>query len=528
MENQRKSISDGQTFLGIEFGSTRIKAVLIDQSQKVLASGEFEWENQFVDQFWTYSLEDIWSGLATCYENLRENVWSNYQVKLKKIGAIGISAMMHGYLAFDQQQQLLVPFRTWRNTNTTQAAKELSELFDFNIPERWSIAHLYKAHLNQENHLKKLFSINTLAGYVHRELTGRNVLGIGDASGMFPVDSHTKNYRQDLLNILQKKMDSFAYPFKVDDLLPEILSAGQMAGSLSEHGAKLLDTSGQLVAGIPLCPPEGDVGTGMVATNSIAVHTGNVSVGTSIFAMVVLESQLKHRYPEIDLVKTPVGEEVAMVHANNGTSEINAWLKLFQENLQLFGTKVSTEELYRKLFELALTGEKSAGNLLSYGYFSGESITKIPVGRSLFIRQEKSEFTLANFMRAQLFSTFATLKIGMDLLTKVEKVPLEKIYGHGGIFQTPKVGQKFLAAAINAPITVRSTANLGGAYGMALLAAFTKEKGLSLEQFLKKNVFDDEDEVTLDPDLMDVVGFQEYMDKFKKGLAIEQTAADFF
>lgn len=527
MSNKQKEICFEKTSLGIELGSTRIKAVLIDETYQTIASGSFEWENQLVDGVWTYSLEAVWQGIQTSYREMAAQVQETYQVPLEKVGAIGFSAMMHGYLAFDAQEELLVPFRTWRNAMTETAEKELTALFSYNIPQRWSIAHLYQAILNKEEHVEKITFLTTLAGYVHWQLTGEKVLGVGDASGMFPIDSHTKTYAAEKVAQFEQQIQSYQYPWRVVDLLPKVALAGENAGYLTQEGAKLLDPSGTLQAGIPLCPPEGDAGTGMVATNSVAQETGNVSAGTSAFAMIVLEEELSQVYPEIDLVTTPAGDLVAMVHTNNCTSEINSWMRLFKEVLEVTGSSVTTEQLFAQLFNHSLTADPDAGGLLSYGYHSGENITKISEGRPLFVRTPESKFGLANFIRMHIFSAFGAMKIGMDILAK-EAVHVKKIVGHGGIFKTPQVAQKVLAAVMNAPVTVMETAGEGGAWGIALLASYClrEEPTLSLADFLDKQVFVSDTGVTVDVDPKDLAGFNQFMTNYQAGLAIEQTAID--
>ena len=519
-------IKNGHVSLGVEFGSTRIKSVLIDSKQRPIASGSYNWENKLVDGIWTYSLENIWTGLQTSYRNLKADVAKKYQVPLKKIGQIGFSAMMHGYMAFDKEGNLLVPFRTWRNTITAQAAKELSDLFDFNIPERWSIAHLYQAMLNKEEHVSNIDYLTTLAGYIHWQLTGEKVLGVGDASGMFPIDSETVDYNQEFLNLFAKKIESYDVPWQLKDLLPKVLTAGTVAGVLTEEGAKLLDPSGELEAGSKLCPPEGDAGTGMVATNSVAKRTGNVSAGTSIFAMIVLEKALKKLHPEIDIVTTPVGDSVAMVHANNCTSDINAWVKMFQEFSGLCGKPISTAYIYPLLFNTALSGDKDCGGVLSYGYYSGESITNINEGRPVLVRTPGSNFNVSNLMRSHILSAFSTLAIGMEILVDEENIQIDKILGHGGIFKTPKVGQSLLAAAINSPVSVMETAGEGGAWGIALLADYMLYADKTLAEYLDGIVFADTDVATIEPDQADVEGFKVFLEKYKNGLAIERAAVE--
>ena len=519
-------IKNGHVSLGVEFGSTRIKAVLIDSKQTPIASGSYNWENQLINGIWTYSLEDVWTGLQAAYRNLKLDVAKKYQVPLKKIGQIGFSAMMHGYMAFDKQGHLLVPFRTWRNTITGQAAKELSELFDFNIPERWSIAHLYQAILNKEEHVSNIAYLTTLAGYIHWQLTGEKVLGVGDASGMFPIDSETGDYNQEFLDLFAKKIEDYDLAWNLKDLLPKVLTAGTVAGVLTEDGAKRLDPSGELEAGSKLCPPEGDAGTGMVATNSVAKRTGNVSAGTSIFAMIVLEKALKKLHPEIDIVTTPIGDAVAMVHANNCSSDINAWVKLFQEFAGLCGKPISTTYIYPLLFNAALSGDKDCGGVLSYGYYSGESITNINEGRPALVRTPDSHFNVSNLMRSHILSAFSTLAIGMEILVDEENIQIDKILGHGGIFKTPKVGQKLLATTIDSPVSVMETAGEGGAWGIALLADYMTHTEQNLADYLDNVVFADTDVKTVEPDIADVAGFKVYLEKYKKGLAVERVAVE--
>ncbi len=522
------AINNGQTFLGIEFGSTRIKAVLIAEDHSPIASGSHDWENRYENGVWTYSLDDIWTGLQDCYRNLCDDVLNKYNTPLTKIGAIGFSAMMHGYMVFDQGENLLVPFRTWRNTMTEEASSQLSELFDFTIPQRWSIAHLYQAILNNESHVKNITYLSTLAGYVHWKLTGQKVLGVGEASGMFPIDSNTNDYDKGMLKLFDEKLNSLNLPFKLQDILPKVLTAGERAGELTEAGAKLLDPTGALKAGIPLCPPEGDAGTGMVATNSVAERTGNVSAGTSVFAMIVLEKALSRRYAEIDMVTTPTGKPVAMVHCNNCTSDLNAWIGLFQEFTGLLGVEVDQNKLFELLYQKALQGDADGGNLLAYNYLSGEHITHFEEGRPLFVRTPESRFNLANFMRVHLFSSLGALKVGLDILFEQEKVKVDQVLGHGGFFKTRDVGQKIMAAAMNVPVAVMETAGEGGAWGIALLASFMLNKAdkESLEEYLTKKVFADQNGKTITPDAKDVEGFAIFMARYKNGLAIERVAID--
>jgi len=528
LNNIQKAIESGKTVLGIEFGSTRIKAVLIGEDHMPIASGSHEWENQYENGVWTYSLDNVWTGLQNSFQNLSKEVAEKYNTPLKSIGAIGFSAMMHGYMAFDKDGNLLVPFRTWRNTMTGQASEALTDLFQFNIPQRWSIAHLYQAILNKEPHVKDIHHLTTLAGYVHWKLTGQKVLGVGEASGMFPIDSKINNYDEGKLELFNKQLKAENIPWKLQDILPKVLLAGAAAGALSEDGAKRLDPTGQLVAGIQLCPPEGDAGTGMVATNSVAERTGNVSAGTSVFAMIVLEKALSELYPEIDMVTTPTGKPVAMVHANNCTSDLNAWVDLFQEFTQALGVEVGESKLYELLFNKALTGDADGGGLLAYNYFSGESITNFEEGRPLFVRTPESRFTLANFMRVHLFSALGTLKLGMDILFEQEKVKINQLLGHGGFFKTKDVGQKMMAAAMNVPVSVMETAGEGGAWGIALLASYMIHKTgkQSLEAYLSDKVFAGEKGSTIAPDKDDIDGFATFMERYKKGLVIERAAVD--
>ncbi len=524
----QKAIESGKTVLGIELGSTRIKAVLIGEDHKPIASGSHEWENRHENGIWTYSLEDVWAGLQESYRNLCKEVLEKYNTPLKNIGAIGFSAMMHGYMAFDKDGKLLVPFRTWRNTITGQAAEELTNLFQFNIPQRWSIAHLYQAILNKEPHIKDVSHLTTLAGYVHWKLTGQKVLGVGEASGMFPIDSKTNDYDEGMIEQFNERLKAENISWKLQDILPKVLVAGDAAGVLTEEGARLLDPTGQLQVGIPLCPPEGDAGTGMVATNSVAVRTGNVSAGTSVFAMIVLEKALSKLYPEIDMVTTPTGKPVAMVHSNNCTSDLNAWVGLFHEFANALGVEINQSRLFEMLYQKALTGDADAGGLLAYSYLSGEHITHMEEGRPLFVRTPESRFTLSNFIRVNLFSSLGALKIGLDILFEQEQVKIDQILGHGGFFKTKEVGQKMMAAAMNVPVSVMETAGEGGAWGIALLAAFMLHKAGNepLEAYLSNKVFAGENGTTIAPDQADVDGFTMFMERYKKGLVIERAAVD--
>ncbi|HOQ38193.1 MAG TPA: FGGY-family carbohydrate kinase [Defluviitaleaceae bacterium] len=529
MDRIKNSIINGRTALGIELGSTRIKAILLDESNMPVASGSHEWENSYIDGIWTYSLDEIWTGVQDSYQKMASDVKEKYGLTLTKIGAIGFSAMMHGYMVFDKDGNLLVPFRTWRNNITEQASGVLTKLFNYNIPQRWSIAHLYQAILNKEEHVTKIAFQTTLAGYIHWKLTGEKVLGIGEASGVFPIDLNTKNYNQAMIHQFNELIAAENLPWKLEDILPKVLLAGEKAGVLTQEGAKLLDVTGQLEPGVPLCPPEGDAGTGMVATNSIAKRTGNVSAGTSVFAMIVLEKELSRVYPEIDLVTTPTGDLVAMAHSNNCSSDLNAWVALFAEFAEVMGIKADMNKIYSTLYNMALKGDPECGGLLSYGYLSGEHITGFEEGRPLFVRSSESKFNLANFMRVHLFTALAAMKTGVDILIKDEGVKLDNILGHGGLFKTKGVGQKIMAAALNTPVSVMETAGEGGAWGMALLASYmiNKKENESLEEYLNHKVFTGQNIETLLPDEKDVKGFEEFMQRYMKGLAIERAAVEY-
>ena len=523
-----EKIRAGKTSLGIEFGSTRIKAVLIDDTYTTIAAGDYGWASHLEDGLWSYSQEEIWTGLQTAYAALAEDVENAYGEKLTRVGRIGFSAMMHGYLAFGKDGELLVPFRTWQNTNTSEAHEKLSELFQYNIPERWSIAHLYQAVLNNEEHIGKVDFFTTLAGYVHWKLTGKKVLGVGDASGMFPIDPTTHTYETEFIEKFNAIPEVAAQPWKLADLLPEPLVAGTPAGTLTEEGAKLLDPTGTLQPGITFAPPEGDAGTGMVATNSVRVRTGNVSAGTSIFAMVVLERKLERLHPEVDLVTTPAGDLAGMSHANNFTSDLNAWVGLFGQFAAAIGTPVGAGTLYGTLFRAAIADDvdSNCGGLINYPFRSGEFLAGLPEGRPLFARGPEARMSLGNFMRAQLFSAFSPVKIGMDVMTKDEGVAVDSLVGHGGIFTTPKVAQKILAAAFDTPIKVMSTAAEGGAWGMAVLADYLWHADQPLDEFLDARVFADAASTTENPDEGDVAGFEEFFDRFRKGLPIEHVAIE--
>ncbi len=522
----KTAIENGKTALGIEFGSTRIKAVLIGDDHAPIASGSHDWENSYINGIWTYSLEEIRAGLQDAYANLAKDVKAKYGITLTTVGALGFSAMMHGYMVFDENDRLLVPFRTWRNNNAAPAAEKLTELFNYHIPARWSIAHLYQAILNGEEHVPAIRFQTTLEGYIHWMLTGRKVLGVGEASGMFPVDMNTRQYDRTMVEKFDALIADKGYSWKLLDILPEILVAGDNAGTLTEAGALLLDPTGNLKPGIPVCPPEGDAGTGMVATNSVKRRTGNVSAGTSIFGMIVLEKELNKVHPEIDLVTTPVGDLVAMVHCNNCTSDINAWVNVFGEFAKVLGVNISKAKLYDDLYFKSEEGDKDCGGVVAFNFFSGEHIVEVDEGRPMVVRTTESKFNLANLMRSHLYSTMATLKIGLDILLKEEGVRLDSITGHGGLFKTERVGQSYLAAAINAPVTVMKTAGEGGAWGMALLAEYMlrKEEGETLEAYLGNKVFANQQGTTLAPDPADVDGFNAFIENYKKALPVERLA----
>lgn len=524
-EAMKQKIENGEVFLGIELGSTRIKAVLIDNTYAPIASGGYNWENRLEDGYWTYHLDDVWTGVQTSFRELAKDVSERYGAALTKVASMGVSAMMHGYLAFDKEGNQLCPFRTWRNTTTEEAARLLSEKFNFNLPLRWSVAHLYQAMLNKEAHVKDVDFITTLSGYVHWKLTGKKVISVGDASGMFPIDSETKTYHAGMMEKFDALVAGDGYSWRLGEILPEVLVAGQQAGALTEEGARLLDPTGKLEAGVIMCPPEGDAGTGMVATNAVAPRTGNVSAGTSIFAMVVLEKPLSKVYTEIDVVTTPSGKDVAMVHCNNCTSDINAWIGLLRETLGLFGCNVSAGEVFTKLYQKSLEGEADCGGVLVYNYMAGEGITHLDAGRPLVVRKPDSHFSLANFMRSSIYAEIATMRLGMDILAE-EHVKIDSMTGHGGIFKTPGVAQRYLAAACNASITCMETAGEGGPYGIALLAAFMDEHELPLEEFLRQRVFVHAKITTAQPDPAEVEGFARYLAAYDKGLDVERTAVE--
>lgn len=523
--DREKIIVDGQASLGIELGSSRIKAVLIGPDHEPLATGSFGWENQLVDRLWTYSLDDVWQGLQECYRDLTADVSRRYGVELKSICALGISAMMHGYLAFDQAGDLLVPFRTWRNTNTSAAAERLSEELAHNIPHRWSVAHLYQAILNGEDHVGQVDFLTTLSGYIHWKLTNQKVIGIGDASGMFPIDATVGDYDATMMDQFDALASEAGASLNIAGLLPQVKKAGESAGTLTSDGAQLLDPSGHLSPGVPLCPPEGDAGTGMVATNSVAPRTGNVSAGTSIFAMVVLEHELGRQHRELDLVTTPDGTPVAMVHCNNGASELSAWVGLFSEFAQLIGSDADDAKIFNTLLTSALDGSPSCQGMLAYNYLSGEPIIELEEGRPLFLRSPDSTLDLATFMRTQLFSALATLRIGMDILQKDESVGLDQMFAHGGLFKTRGVAQSLLAAAIDTPVTVGDSAGEGGAWGIAVLARFAAGSAdQTLAQFLADDVFATAELSTLEPKSTDVAGFNDFMERYIAALPVQLAA----
>lgn len=516
----------GNESLGIEFGSTRIKAVLIDENCDIIATGAHDWENRLENGIWTYHTEDIWFGLQNAYRNLNDEIKKIYGVKINRLASIGFSAMMHGYLPFDKDGRQLTAFRTWRNTITSEASQKLTSLFDFNIPQRWSIAHLYQAILNDEKHIQDIAFITTLAGYIHWQLSGKKVLGVGEASGMFPIDSKTNTYDAQMLEKFSELDNVKSLDWNIIDILPEVLLAGDNAGVLTEEGAKLLDPDGNLQPGAVMCPPEGDAGTGMVATNSIGVKTGNVSAGTSIFSMVVLDKPLKNVYEEIDMVTTPAGKPVAMVHCNNCCTDLDYWVNLFIEFSKLSGNNLSKPQIYDMLYNTALDADSDCGGLVSFNYFSGEPVTGFSSGRPLFARTENSRFNLSNFMRTQIYSTMATLKIGMEILEN-ENVEIDCLTGHGGLFKTPVVGQRLMAGALNTPVSVMETAGEGGAWGIAVLARYVLDKGtLTLDEYLAQTVFSKYKSTTIIPLQEDVDGFKKYTELYKKALAVENSAIE--
>ncbi len=517
----------GNESLGIEFGSTRIKAVLIDEYCNPIASGSHDWENRLENGYWTYHTEDVWAGLQDAYNNLNNDVESKYGVKITNLASIGFSAMMHGYLPFDKDGNQLAAFRTWRNTTTANAAAELTELFGFNIPQRWSIAHLYQAILNEEEHVKNIAFLTTLAGYVHWKLSGKKVLGIGEASGMFPIDSSTNTYNKEMLDKFSALEKVKKYDWDIRNILPSILVAGENAGVLTEEGALLLDPTGNLCSGAIMCPPEGDAGTGMTATNSVSVKTGNVSAGTSIFSMIVLENQLSKVYEEIDMVTTPAGKPVAMVHCNNCCTDLDYWVGIFSEFANASNASLTKPQIYDLLYNKALEADADCGGVVNYNYFSGEPVAGLQDGRPLFVRAQNCKFNLANFMRAQIYATIASLKIGMEILDR-ENVKIDCLTGHGGLFKTPIVGQRLLAGALNTPVAVMETAGEGGAWGIAVLARYCigRESGETLESYLNNKVFNRYKSSIIYPVQQDVEGFKAYMKSYKSGLAVEKAAAE--
>ena len=526
-----KKIEQKSTALGIELGSTRIKAVLAGPDGSVLVSGAHDWENHFEGGYWTYPLTEVWEGIQDAYRHLAEEYQKTYGEPLTTVGALGVSAMMHGYLPFDRDGHQLAAFRTWRNTTTQTAAEALTQRFHFNIPQRWSVAHLYQAILNGESHVRNIDFLTTLAGYVHWQLTGEKVLGIGDASGIFPIDSADCDYDAAMMASFDELLAGVGMPYRLQDLLPRVLCAGQDAGSLTETGAHLLDPTGTLSPGVPVCPPEGDAGTGMAATNTVAVRTGNVSAGTSIFAMVVLEKMLKNVYPEIDLVTTPDGAPVAMVHCNNCTSDLNAWVNLFGQVAALCGTQVPASQLFPLLFNASLEGAPDCGDVVPVNYYSGEGVTHFDAGHPLLLRTAGSDFSLPNLMRAHIYSAMATLKIGLDIL-QGENVAVDRLLGHGGLFKTPGVAQRYLAAAAQAPVTVMETAGEGGPYGMALLAGYRlavlQGCPLNLADYLKQKIFAGSMGTTLEPREEDVRGFTAFLERYKAALQAERAAVEHF
>ena len=523
------TINADNSYLGIELGSTRIKAILIDGDGQLLASGGHNWENNYVNENWTYDLDDVWQGIRSAFNDLMNMVKEKFGVRLNSFGAIGVSGMMHGYLVFDKDDHLLVPFRTWRNNLQSRASNELTELLSYPIPQRWSIAHLYQSVLNGEDHVKDINYQTTLAGYVHWQLTGEKVLGVGEASGMFPIDLSSKSFNLGMISQVDELLEKQDYDWRLGEILPEVLEAGMNAGKLTDKGAKLLDPTGALKASVPLCPPEGDAGTGMVATNSIAKRTGNVSAGTSIFGMIVLDEDLKEVHPEIDQVTTPEGNLVAMAHANNCTSDLNAWVGIFGEAAKAMGAGFDSNALFEALYTKSLEGDKDAGGILAYGYLSGEHMTHFEEGRPLIVRGPDVTFSLANFMRANLYTAIAALKIGFDILLKEEDVKLESLLGHGGFFKTEGVGQRYLSAAIGVPVSIMATASEGGPWGMAILAAYSRvSKEQTLEQYLTDVIFNDNHLSTIDPDPEDVKGFEAFMKRYKSGLEIERAAIEYY
>ena len=524
----KSAIENGKTALGIELGSTRIKAVLVADNFQTVASGDFVWENELYQGIWTYSLEKVWAGIQTSYANLATEAKDKYGVNIEKIGSIGISAMMHGYMAFDAQGEILVPFRTWRNNITGQAASELTELFNFNIPERWSVAHLYQAVLNKEEHVKNIDFLTTLDGYVHYKLSGEKTVGIGDASGIFPVDEATDDYDAGMIEKFRALQNVKQYTWDIKEILPTVKVAGENAGTLTDAGAALLDPSGQLQGGAAMAPSEGDAGTGMVATNAVRKRTGNISAGTSAFSMVVLDEPLKKVHRDIDMVTTPDGAPVAMVHTNNSSSDINAWTSLFAEFAKIIGAPQKPNDLYEALFDNSLKGDQDGGGLVNFAYLSGENVTKMPEGRPLFVRKPDSNFNLANFFKVQLYSAFAPLKIGMDILLREEHIKTDVLIAQGGLFKTPVVAQQVLADALDTPITVMSNAGEGGPWGMAVLALYANghKDGQSLADYLDDEVFSSQESSTLEPEPISVRGYEKFIDNYKAALPVEGKAVE--
>ncbi len=521
----KDTIINGKTSLGIELGSTRIKAILVDGNNKTLATGEHSWENKFENGIWTYSLEDIWTGVQDCYQNLASDVSNQYGIELTTVGSIGISAMMHGYMPFDKEGKLLTPFRTWRNNLAEKSAEILTKELGYQIPARWSIAHLHHAVTAKESHTSDIAFLTTLEGYIHYMLTGEKVIGIGEASGMFPIDLKEKNYHKDMMDKFDSLIESYSMPWKLIDIMPKVLVAGENAGKLTKEGAKLLDTTGKLQCGIDFCPPEGDAGTGMIATNSIKKRTCNVSAGTSIFGMLVLEKDLSKVYPEIDLVTTPMGDLVAMAHCNNCTSEINVWANMFEEVLSVCGCSIDKGQLYMNIFNKSLEGDKDCDGVVTYNYVSGENITKVDEGRPMCVRTTESKMNLANFMRSQIYGSMATLKIGFDIL-KEENVAIDNVNAHGGIFKTKGVAESYLAAALNSQVTISESAGEGGAWGMAILANFMKSDYDDLQKYLDEVVFVGVQKRVVEPCKEEVEGFDKYIEKFKSALDVERLAVD--
>ncbi len=524
----KEVIASGDISLGVEFGSTRIKAVLTATGAYVIAKSSYNWENQLIDGIFTYDLEEVWTGLRKCYKDIVEDVKQEYDVEVTKISSMGFSAMMHGYLVFDKQGDLLVPFRTWRNTITEQSANILSRNFNFNIPQRWCIAHLYQSILNKESHVDNIDFLTTLAGYVHWMVTGERVIGIGDASGIFPIDETTLDYNKNMMEQFKElaEKDGFTMPF--EDIFPKVLLAGQSGGRLTKEGALLIDPTGMLKGGTLICPPEGDAGTGMVATNSITPKTGNISAGTSIFAMIVLEKNLSKYYSEIDMVTTPIGHPVAMVHCNTCTTDIDAWVKVFYEFAKQIDNNVNISDVYNLLYQSALNGKFDCGGLTSVNYFSGEPVVKIKDGAPLFIRKADNEFNLSNFMRTHIYSSFATVKIGLDMLFNDQEIKIKKLLGHGGLFKVEKIAQQMLASALDTPVEITDTASEGGAWGMAILAEYMsrKEQNQSLAEYLNTEIFADTKSTVCYPNKEETEGFNRFLEEYKKSLQVEKFAVE--